>query len=300
MISIREATAADRLNLADLVHFEVFVHRHLDWRQPLEWLGTSPFLVAEEYGRIVAALSCAPDPERVAWVHLFACASHASTTEAWNMLWAKAYAQLSKQKNLQWIAAIPLQRWFENLLEQSQFQQTHRVIMLAHEQAELPPPPHSTGITLRTLQMDDLAEVERIDAASFVPVWQNSRSALQLALKQATLASVAAINGQIIGYQISTATPLGGHLARLAVHPDWQGQGVGQTLLYDLLLKFKERGAHTITVNTQQENIASLYLYQKFGFRPTDETYAVYQIAPLLEESLESTEEFPELVAMTS
>ena len=285
MISIREATSADRPELADLIHFEVYVHRHLEWRQPLDWLGASPFLVAERYGHIIAALACAPDPQRIAWIRLFAASSLIPAQTIWDTLWPEAYAQLSKQTDLLWIAAIPLQRWFENLLEYSQFQQIHRVVMLAHEHSELPSRPNLPDITIRDMQISDLAEVEHIDTASFVPVWQNSYSALQLALKQAVLASVVERRGQIIGYQISTATPMGGHLARLAVHPDWQGQGIGYAVLHDLLTKFKQRGAATITVNTQQENIASLSLYQKFGFRPTDESYSVYQIAPRLKEN---------------
>lgn len=280
MISIREATPADQPELADLIHFEIFVHRHLDWRQPLEWLNVSPFLVAEQYGRIIAALSCAPDPQRIAWVRLFATASHIPAQTAWDLLWPKAYTQLSERADLLWVAAIPLQRWFENLLEQSQFQQTHYVITLSREQSNLPPQPNLPGIAIRDMQTSDLTEVERIDMAAFVPIWQNSRSTLQFALKQAMLASVAEYQGKVIGYQISTATTMGGHLARLAVHPDWQKQGIGHALLHDLLVQCNKRGAYTITINTQQDNIASLHLYQNWGFRPTNESYPVYQIAP--------------------
>jgi ribosomal protein S18 acetylase RimI-like enzyme len=71
---------------------------------------------------------------------------------------------------------------------------------------------------------------------------------------------------------------MGGHLARLAVSPDFQGLGVGYNLLFDLLKQFQRRGARCVTVNTQHDNYASLALYQKVGFTPTGETYPIYQL----------------------
>ena len=46
--SIRKANIRDQQQLANLIHFETLVHRHLDWRPPLEWIGYDPYLVLEE------------------------------------------------------------------------------------------------------------------------------------------------------------------------------------------------------------------------------------------------------------
>ena len=81
----------------------------------------------------------------------------------------------------------------------------------------------------------------------------------------------------LVGYQISTASPLGGHLARLAVCPEQQCKGIGYSLVVDTLSQFNRRGAQRVTVNTQQDNLASLSLYKKAGFRETREQYPVYQ-----------------------
>jgi len=88
---------------------------------------------------------------------------------------------------------------------------------------------------------------------------------------------VAEDDGQLLGYQISTATTMGGHLARLAVHPAAQGGGIGYALVHDMLSQFTRRGARQVTVNTQQDNLVSLALYQKAGFKRTGEEYPVYQ-----------------------
>ena len=72
-------------------------------------------------------------------------------------------------------------------------------------------------------------------------------------------------------------SPLGGHLARLAVRPDAQRKGIGTALVRDMLWQFERRGAERVTVNTQEDNQASLTLYQKAGFELTGESYPVFQ-----------------------
>jgi ribosomal protein S18 acetylase RimI-like enzyme len=70
---------------------------------------------------------------------------------------------------------------------------------------------------------------------------------------------------------------MGGHLARLAVLPDFQGMGIGSALVQDLLWYFRRRGAQRVTVNTQKDNLASLAVYRKAGFFLTGEEYPVFQ-----------------------
>jgi ribosomal protein S18 acetylase RimI-like enzyme len=70
---------------------------------------------------------------------------------------------------------------------------------------------------------------------------------------------------------------MGGHVARLAVDPPYQGHGVGHNLLQDALTHFVRRGAYGVTVNTQDDNQASINLYQRMGFTRSGEEYPVYQ-----------------------
>ncbi len=69
---VEPAEFEDRHSLANLIHFGSYVHRHLDWRPPLDWLGQTPFLIARSEGEIVGALASPPDPPNVAWIRLFA------------------------------------------------------------------------------------------------------------------------------------------------------------------------------------------------------------------------------------
>src|SRR3989304_2504962 len=93
---VRSATNEDRQSLANLIHYEVYVHRHLDWRPPIDWVGRQPCLVAERNGHLIAALICPPDPPEVAWIRLFAVSQDAALEEAWNILWVRALNQLNE------------------------------------------------------------------------------------------------------------------------------------------------------------------------------------------------------------
>lgn len=277
--SIRQANSSDQKQLANLIHFGTLVHRHLDWRPPLEWIGHDPFLVLEEDNRLVAALACPPDPPSVVWIRLFVAYDEKNLAVSWSQLWSQALEMISPDPDLQ-VAAIPLQNWFQRLLNASQFQTTTDVVMLIWDNGKIPPVQSSPEISIRPMTIDDLLQIEVIDKIAFGSLWHNSQTSLEYAFKQAAIATIADIDGVIVGYQISTSMQMGGHLARLATHPQYQRQGIGYAILRDLLVQFKQRGAMRITVNTQEENLASIALYENAGFTRTGETYPVYQYQP--------------------
>jgi len=125
----RTAMPEDRQKLANLIHFEVYVHRHLDWRSPLDWIGEQPYLISEQAGSVVAALACPPEPRNVAWIRMFAAATGISKDRAWKTLWPEALRYLAPISELEIIAAIPLQTWFQTLLESVGFVDINRVVM---------------------------------------------------------------------------------------------------------------------------------------------------------------------------
>ncbi len=276
--TVRSATADDRQNLANLIHFETHVQRHLEWRSALDWLGYFPYKILEKNGNLVAAMACPPDPPQIGWIRLFVASSNISLENAWKKLWPSIESETKSAAIADRIVSIPLYYWFRNLLEMSDFIPIENVVVLAWSTGTILPGTREPLLTpLRRMMAEDLEMVETVDHTSFTPVWQTSRFTLEAAFKQSAVATVAESGNQIVGYQISTATTRGGHLARLAVHPQFQGQGIGYALVRDALLKFTQRGAQTITVNTQKGNLASLAIYQKAGFLATGEDYPVFQ-----------------------
>lgn len=266
----------DRTQLASLIHFSTYVHRHLDWRTPLDWIGHPPYFALESRDRLIASLACSPDIPEIAWVRVFVSATTISPQDAWEQLWPPVIDELESQ-GVRKLAAIPIQKWFRELLERNGFTRLHHIVTLAWDNTETVEPAPQKGFALRKMLPEDLKKVEQIDRRAFEPLWQHSFELIELAYEQAAYATIAAIDDEIVGYQISTATQYGAHLGRLAVDPQAQRRGIGFALLRHLQRQFKDTGPARISVNTHDTNQSSLGLYLKAGFSKTEEIYPVYQ-----------------------
>jgi len=270
---VRSASIDDHQKLSNLIFFETRLHRHLDWRSPLEWLG-APFYWALDDGRhITAALACPEETDGIAWVRLFVYAAEWTAEGAWRILWRTAQAEIARAGGAR-VAAIAMQAWFQQALAASGFESRQSIVMLEwHHQ---PWGGSEAGIHIRPMREADVGDIEHIDAASFDPLWQNSLETLTRAFRQSLFATVAENDNGIVGYQLSTGSGQRAHLARLAVHPAMQGRGVGRALLCDLFARLAGKAIYRLSVNTQSDNDVSLNLYRRLGFVRTGEQYPVF------------------------
>jgi len=276
-LQVRPAVLADQRQIANLIHFSAHVHRHLDWRNPLDWISSPPFFVLESQGQVIAALGCPPDPPSVIWMRLFVISDQSSVQESWQMLWERVRVELVPSGQFV-AAAIVLQEWFKGLLLTSGFASRQSIVMLEHEGGTPDEMALPAGISVRPMMSYDLPAVAAVDASAFELLWQNGLAVLERAYPQSIWATVAEVDGQVIGYQLSTRNPIGVHLARLAVKPAMQGKGLGYALVSNLIQQARQRGLSHLTVNTQSDNATSLRLYQRMGFHETGNRYAVYQM----------------------
>jgi len=273
---IRSAALTDHHLLARLIGRTPNVHRHLDWREPLHWMGSPPFLVLEERGELRAALACPPDPPAVAWLRLYVNDGRLNDKEGWPALWEAARCELAGLPGVT-AAAIILRDWLCPYLEMSGFTTRQQIVMLECAQPANIENNNADSFFIRPMLSYDLPAVANVDASAFSLLWQNSLPAFSLAYQQAAIATVAEAEHRVIGYQISTRTSLGIHLARLAVLPETQGRGVGYALAVHMMQQAGKRGVERFTVNTQSDNATSLALYKRIGFHETGERYPVYQ-----------------------
>jgi len=275
-LHIRRAVAQDHRQLSNLIFQESNTHRHLDWRTALEWIGAQNFWVLEDSGTIVAALACPEDPPDVAWIRLFSYSSHLSGPEAWSDLWSFAQADIYSSNPRAQIASIVMKQWFQTLLLGSGFEPRWNIVLLELKSEDYVPVHIDDHIHIRQMQETDLSIVEQVDREAFGAFWHNTFDSLQRARGQSFHSSVAEDETGIIGYQISTGNPFGAHLARLGVRPEAQGRGVGSALVHDLIQRAGGLRSGRLSVNTQDDNVASLRLYKKLGFVRTGEFYPVF------------------------
>jgi [ribosomal protein S18]-alanine N-acetyltransferase len=67
------------------------------------------------------------------------------------------------------------------------------------------------------------------------------------------------------------------HITILAVHPQYQYQGLGQALLYSLLTIASSNGLERATLEVRASNQGAINLYQKFGFKIAGRRRRYYQ-----------------------
>jgi ribosomal protein S18 acetylase RimI-like enzyme len=273
-VQVRPADLNDHQRLSNLIFFETRSHRHLDWRPPLEWLGSNFFWTVEDGSQLTAALACPEETEGIAWVRLFVHSGYWSAENAWSVLWDAARADIARAGGSR-VAAIVQHPWFEHILQSNGFEKRQSIVMLewSHQPRAAR---EADGVRIRRMTQADLLNVTAVDRASFDPLWHNSLDTLSRAFSHSLFAAVAEDENGVVGYQITTGSGGRAHLARLAVHPSAQGRGLGRALLEDLLARLARNGFLKLSVNTQSDNQASLRLYQRMGFVRTGEAYPVY------------------------
>jgi ribosomal protein S18 acetylase RimI-like enzyme len=272
---IREAVKTDAINVDHFLDRAMCVHRHLDWRTVTDRILDSPFLLMENDSGIIALLSCPLEDSDLAWILCHAQKRHAEFN-----VWQELLSNLRNfpvLKNKQ-IFTIGLQEWYINLLRKSGFNEKQRVVVLLYNRSVPLLKEQNGKVFLRRMSVADFEAVWMIDHLAFAPQWTLSRNSLPFAFQQSALASVAMIENNIIGYAISTANPFSAHLARLAVHPNFTREHIGTLLTNEMIRYFSAKGINQISVNTQSDNLASLSLYKKLGFRLTGESFPVFNL----------------------
>ena len=118
ILKVRPATQQDCWQLDRLITQGHYVHRHLDWRTPLEWIGHPPYFVLEEDGSIKAVLACPPDPTSIGWVRFFGTDGSISLNKAWDYLWVHVKELLSPE-TITKVAILSTDDRFQKILKEN-------------------------------------------------------------------------------------------------------------------------------------------------------------------------------------
>lgn len=129
---IRSAILNDSAQISNLVDTAHFIHRHLDWHSPVQWIGHPPFYVIERNRHIHAALACPPDPTGVSWIRLFVSSLEMHPEVTWHDLFPIVIDEL-KQMKVNMLVAIVIQDWFEKILQNHGFTHIQDVVVLRHD-----------------------------------------------------------------------------------------------------------------------------------------------------------------------
>lgn len=274
-INIRQAEKSDTSAIADFLNRAVYVHRHLDWQGVLDWIPFDPFLLMQDEYRLQAILTCPPDLDKIAWIRCFACEKKYDLASTWETLFntIKTLPQLTGAS----LYSVGLNDWFATLLDKSGFVNFQNIVVLQWNERMPVFQSFNQSWLIRPMEDGDLDQVAELDQAAFEPIWINPPDKIRLAYAQAEHASVVELDDRIVGYEMTTANHVSAHLARIAIHPDFQQQHIGSSMITDMFKYFMRKGIFNISVNTQSTNTASLALYKRLGFELTNESFPVFQ-----------------------
>lgn len=123
-------------------------------------------------------------------------------------------------------------------------------------------------VRIEPMTVADLAEVHRIEYASFSVPWPDEAYQSELTGNRLASYLVARVNDEIVAFAGIWMMVDEAHITTFAVAPSWRKQRIGETLLISLLDLAIARHAREATLEVRLSNLPARRLYEKFGFRP--------------------------------
>jgi [ribosomal protein S18]-alanine N-acetyltransferase len=121
-------------------------------------------------------------------------------------------------------------------------------------------------ITVRRAEMRDIPTMLALEELCFEQFWRYDPLSFADILHTHPYFVVVELHGQVVGYQFNALDGEYGYLVRIAVHPDYNSQGIGTRLMAEAIQFFKTARSTRIMLNTQEENTHAHRLYEWFGF----------------------------------
>jgi [ribosomal protein S18]-alanine N-acetyltransferase len=123
----------------------------------------------------------------------------------------------------------------------------------------------AVAIDIRSLVLDDLAEIETIERRAYHTPWSRSMFASELA--KGTSICLGAFEGdRLIGYVINSRYVDAWHVMNVAVDPAYQRRGIATGLLQHLFELTTDEHRRGYTLEVRVSNAGAIRLYERLGF----------------------------------
>lgn len=159
-------------------------------------------------------------------------------------------------------------------LERAGLAQLEEVITYEIESSRVP---HFREDGLRTVRAERedstlLLHLLSLDNAAFPWLWRNSLEEFWEYLDTPGVQVLTVFSrDELVAYIGITEFDGWGHIDRVAVQPERQGEGFGRAAVILGLEELRRNGAHRVGLSTQNSNVRSQRLYARIGFQRTPE-----------------------------
>ena len=135
---------------------------------------------------------------------------------------------------------------------------------------------------IRSMRLADIPKVMAIENEVFPVPWRASAYEYEItnnrvASYQVLTAQIGDRPSQVIGYGGFWRLADEAHISTIAVQSGWQGAGLGELLLLNMLLICYKEGAELATLEVRFSNSIARSLYEKYLFRIVGERRRYYQ-----------------------
>jgi ribosomal-protein-alanine N-acetyltransferase len=121
------------------------------------------------------------------------------------------------------------------------------------------------AFALRAMTAADIAEVVAVERDSYAVPWTD-RTFRGLVDRPDADAISAVAGGAVVGFAIAWTLGDQAELGNVAVARDWRRQGVGESLVRDIVGRLARRGVREVFLEVRVGNESARRLYERLGF----------------------------------
>jgi [ribosomal protein S18]-alanine N-acetyltransferase len=127
--------------------------------------------------------------------------------------------------------------------------------------------PGTGGVAFRDMTLEDVAAIHALEQRLFpADAWPLEMFLAELSQPETRRYMVAESGGEIVGYAgLMCIEPIA-DVQTIAVVPEFEGRGIGSTLLTRLIDEARRRGAADVLLEVREDNPRAQQLYVRFGF----------------------------------
>ncbi|MGB1090853.1 MAG: ribosomal protein S18-alanine N-acetyltransferase [Oceanobacter sp.] len=121
----------------------------------------------------------------------------------------------------------------------------------------------ANSTTIRTATLDDLDAIMSIEKSSHSHPW--AQSVMTGYLAKPGVISIIQLDKTPVGFAVVTRVVGEAELLDIAVHPDYQGKGLGEELM-NHVLELASQDCERLFLEVRESNTPAIQLYEKLGF----------------------------------
>ena len=117
---------------------------------------------------------------------------------------------------------------------------------------------------IRPASFDDISSIVEIENKTNQMPW--SKAQFLSSMEVGHYSVVMHKDSDILGFAIYSPIIPESHLLNIAIYPAYQGKGIGDKLLQQIILQNRTIGVKTISLEVRVSNLPAINLYEKRGF----------------------------------